>query len=82
MIKTLTGTVLSNKMEKAIVVQIERRYSHPVYKKVVTTYKKIKARNEIEGVNVGDLVTIQETRPLSKEIRFKVVSKIEVIAKK
>ena len=81
MIKTVTGIVLSNKMEKAVVVQIERRYSHPVYKKVVTTIKKIKARCQLDGISVGDKVTIQETRPISKEIRFEVVSKIEVTAK-
>ena len=79
MIKTLTGKVVSNKMTKAVVVMMERKFRHPVYKKVITRHKKIKARNEIEGINVGDMVSIIETRPLSKEIRFKVQSKIEVI---
>lgn len=82
MIKKLTGIVVSNKMDKAVVVKIERKLRHPIYQKVVTTHKRIKARNEISEVNLGDVVVIEETRPLSKEIRFKVVSKIEVVESK
>lgn len=74
--KTFTGVVVSDKMTKTIVVKIERKTRHPLYQKVMTSHKKLKARNEIEGIHVGDVVTIQETRPLSKEVRFQVVEKI------
>lgn len=78
MIKSLSGTVVSNKMDKAVVVKIERKFRHPVYKKVITRHKRIKARNELSGINEGDVVTIVETKPISKEIRFIVSSKVEV----
>ena len=59
--KTLTGRVVSNKMQKTIVVVIERRVLHPLYKKYVTRSKKIKAHDEEGGAKIGDLVRIRQT---------------------
>lgn len=64
--KERIGEVVSNKMEKTIVVKVERRYRHPQYRKVVTSFKKLYAHDETKLAQVGDLVRIQETRPLSK----------------
>jgi len=75
--KTLIGEVVSNKMNKAVVVKIESKYRHPLYQKVITRHKRIKARNEIADVKSGDNVVISEVRPISKEIRFVVLSKVE-----
>lgn len=75
MAKQLQGKVVSTKMNKTVVVEVERVFRHKLYKKTIRKHKKYKAHNEIEGVQVGDLVSIKETRPLSKEVRFNVVSK-------
>jgi small subunit ribosomal protein S17 len=60
------GEVVSDKMTKTIVVRVERRFQHPKYKKVVKSYKKLYAHDDAELASVGDIVRIQETRPLSK----------------
>lgn len=60
------GEVVSDKMAKTITVRVERRFRHPKYKKVVTSFNKFYAHDEQEQAQVGDLVRIQETRPLSK----------------
>ena len=65
--KTMTGVVVSNKMNKTVVVKVERRFSHPVFKKVVKTTKKYKVHDEKNECLEGDFVRVQETRPLSKE---------------
>jgi small subunit ribosomal protein S17 len=64
--KERVGEVISNKMAKTIVVRVERRFPHPRFKKVVTTYGKFYAHDEKSEAQVGDRVRIQETRPLSK----------------
>lgn len=64
--RTLTGKVVSDKMEKSIVVLIERREKHPIYGKYVSKSSKLKAHDENNECKIGDLVTIAETRPLSK----------------
>lgn len=64
--RTLTGRVVSDKMNKSIVVMIERRVKHPVYGKIVSKSTKIKAHDENNECNIGDLVTIAESRPISK----------------
>ena len=69
--KELIGNVVSDKMDKTIVVQVERRFKHRMYKKYVTRTTKYKAHDENNDCNVGDLVTIRETRPLSKEKRWR-----------
>ncbi len=71
--KTLTGTVISTKMEKTVVVTVERRWRHPLYKKIVKRSKKYLAHDEF-AVKEGETVTIQETRPISKLKRWKVMN--------
>jgi small subunit ribosomal protein S17 len=66
LVRTLTGKVISNKMDKSIVVLIERRVKHPVYGKYVSKSSKLKAHDEENVCNIGDTVTIAESRPLSK----------------
>ncbi|SVD80283.1 uncharacterized protein METZ01_LOCUS433137 [marine metagenome] len=65
--KTMTGVVVSNKMDKTVIVRVERRFSHPVFKKVVKTTKKYKVHDEKNECLEGDFICIQETRPLSKQ---------------
>ena len=65
--RVLTGRVVSNKMQKTIVVAIERRKLHPLYKKYLTRTKKIKAHDEGNQAGIGDLVRVIESRPISKE---------------
>jgi small subunit ribosomal protein S17 len=64
--RTLTGKVVSDKMDKSIVVLIERREKHPIYGKYVSKSSKLKAHDEKNECKMGDLVTIAESRPLSK----------------
>lgn len=74
--KKLIGKVVSTKMKKTVVVEVERVFSHPKYRKVVKRHKKYKAHNENIDLKVGDLVEIVETRPISKDKHFEVVRKI------
>ena len=76
--KVREGIVSSNKMEKTVVVKIERRVQHPLYGKVVLRSNKFKAHDEI-GCDIGDLVEIMETRPLSKDKRWRVTRIIEKV---
>ena len=71
--KTMTGVVVSSKMDKTVVVKVERRFAHPVFKKVVKTTKKYKAHDEKNECMEGDFIRIQETRPLSKEKRWRLL---------
>jgi len=66
LVRTLTGKVISDKMDKSIVVMIERRVKHPVYGKYLSKSTKVKAHDESNECNEGDLVTIAESRPISK----------------
>ena len=75
--KERVGEVLSNKMTKTIVVRVERRFPHPEFKKVVTQYNKFYAHDEKSEAKVGDKVRIEETRPLSKLKRWRLVSVVE-----
>ena len=72
--KKRTGTVVSDKMDKTIVVQVERRVSHPIYKKVIKILKKYKAHDENNQAHAGDIVEIMETRPLSKDKRWRLMN--------
>ncbi len=74
--KKLSGVVISDKMQKAAVVLIERKYRHPLYGKIVRSKKKIHARNEI-GAKEGQKVLLVETRPYSKTISFKIEKILE-----
>ena len=76
--KERVGEVISNRMAKTIVVRVERRFPHPRFKKVVTGYKKLYAHDEKSEAKVGDRVRIEETRPLSKIKRWRLV---EVVVK-
>ena len=75
--KSRTGLVVSDKMEKTVVVALERRVPHPVYGKMVTRTKRLKAHDEENSAKVGDTVRIVETRPLSKDKRWRVVEIVE-----
>jgi len=75
--KERTGVVVSNKMDKSIVVRIERRFRHPVYGKFVRKTKKFIAHDEKNECNIGDTVRIMETRPLSKHKNWRLVEIIE-----
>ena len=76
--KVRTGYVVSDKMQKTIVVELEDRKPHPLYKKTMRTNSKVKVHDENETAGVGDLVRIEETRPLSKDKHFRLVEIIEL----
>jgi small subunit ribosomal protein S17 len=75
--KTRIGTVVSDKMDKTVVVSIERRVQHPVYGKMVRRTKRLKAHDEKNDSKTGDTVRIMETRPLSKDKRWRLVEIVE-----
>lgn len=75
--KERVGEVISNKMAKTIIVRVERRFPHPRFKKVVTGYKKLYAHDEKSEAKVGDRVRLEETRPLSKTKRWRMVEVVE-----
>ena len=75
--KTRTGRVISDKMDKSIVVAIEDHVKHPVYGKIVKRTKKIHAHDENNECGIGDFVEVMETRPLSKTKRWRLVQIIE-----
>ena len=75
--KERIGEVLSTKMAKTIVVQVQRRFAHPEFKKVVTQYKKFYAHDEKGEAKPGDRVRIEETRPVSKLKRWRLVEVVE-----
>jgi len=75
--KTRVGLVVSDKMQKTIVVAIERRVPHPVYSKMVTRTTRVKAHDEENTAKTGDTVRIMETRPLSKDKRWRVVEIVD-----
>ena len=72
--RTLTGRIVSDKMDKTIMVLVERRVKHPVYGKILTKSTKIKAHDESNDAHAGDLVTIAECRPVSKDKAWKLVN--------
>lgn len=75
--KTRIGKVVSNKMDKTIVVAIERSVKHPLYKKIVKRTYKLKAHDENNECNIGDKVKVMETRPLSKDKCWRLVEIVE-----
>jgi small subunit ribosomal protein S17 len=72
-VKQEIGVVISDKMNKTLVVEIENRYSHPIYSKTLIKTKKYLAHDELEEANIGDQVLVQECRPLSKRKRWKLI---------
>ena len=75
--KTRVGKVISNKMDKTIVVAIEDHVKHPLYKKIVKKTYKLRAHDENNECNIGDKVKVMETRPLSKDKRWRLVEIME-----
>ena len=75
--KELVGEVVSDKMDKTIIVQVQRRVQHPKYKKVITKYKKFYAHDEKSEAGIGDRVRIVESRPLSKLKRWTLAQVVE-----
>ena len=77
-VKEKIGIVVSNKMDKTVVVRVESRFPHPIYAKTMVKTKKYLAHDEMEQCNIGDEVLVQETRPVSKRKRWKL---IEILSK-
>ena len=75
--KVRVGKVISDKMDKTVVVAIEDRVAHPLYKKIVGRTYKLKAHDEENTCGVGDIVKVMETRPLSKDKRWRVAEIVE-----
>ncbi len=75
--KTMIGTVVSDKMDKTVVVAVEDSVAHPIYNKTVKRTYKLKAHDEENTCKVGDRVKVMETRPLSKDKRYRVVEIVE-----
>jgi len=74
--KTLQGVVVSTSMKNTVVVSVERKYRHKLYQKVIKRNKRYSVHNDLEDIHIGDQVIMQETRPLSKTKRFRIVEKI------
>jgi small subunit ribosomal protein S17 len=72
-VKQAIGIVVSDKMNKTVVVQVENRYSHPMYSKTLIKTKKYLAHDELQEANIGDQVMVEECRPLSKRKRWKLI---------
>ena len=77
--KERMGLVVSNKMEKTIVVQVDRKVKHPIYGKFIRKSTKFMAHDEKNECSIGDIVLIEETRPLSKEKRYRLVKIVEKV---
>jgi small subunit ribosomal protein S17 len=75
--KVRIGKVVSNKMQKTVVVQCERKFAHPMYQKMIKRNTKFKAHDEDNACNIGDKVRIMETRPISKDKSWRVVEILE-----
>jgi small subunit ribosomal protein S17 len=75
--KIISGIVVSSRMDKTAVVQVQRRFAHPVYKKYVSKRVKYKVHDEKNDLNIGDTVRIVETRPLSKNKRWRLLDILE-----
>ena len=81
-VKEKVGIVISNKMQKTVVVKVESRYSHPIYAKTMIKTKKYLAHDEMSQCNIGDTVLVTECRPLSKKKRWsitKIISRSSLI---
>ena len=75
--KTVMGLVVRNKMDKTVVVQVERKFTHPKFKKVVKSTRKLSVHDERNECCLGDFISIRETRPLSKTKRWRLVEVIK-----
>ncbi len=79
--RILRGTVVSDKPNKTVIVRVERRVTHPVYKKVIRLSKRYAAHDETNVCKIGDIVSIRECRPLSKTKCWEVVDRVEASAR-
>ena len=82
-VKQKIGTVISHKMQKTIVVEIENRYPHPIYSKIMTKTKKYLVHDEMDEYDIGDQVLVEECRPLSRRKRWKlrkIISKSSLVS--
>ncbi len=79
--KQLTGIVVSNSMDKTVVINVERRFPHPVYKKYVRSSKRYYAHDEKNNCDVGDTILIEESKPLSRLKRWRVKETIKKVVK-
>ncbi len=77
--KQLTGKVVSNRMEKTAVVEIEKYIMHPIYHKFVRRKKRVKSHDERNECSIGDVVRIEETRPISRQKRYRLIEIIEKV---
>ena len=75
--KVRYGTVVSDRMDKTVVVRVERKYAHPLYKKIIRRSTKLVAHDEANECKVGDTVEVMETRPLSRTKRWRVIRVLE-----
>jgi len=75
--KIRTGKVVSNKMQKSILVAIERKVAHPIYKKYFRRTSKLMAHDEKQEANIGDVVRVMETRPVSKQKRWRLIEVVQ-----
>lgn len=75
--KVLTGKVVSDKMDKTVVVSVETRVRHPLYQRIIRRTKKFKAHDEQNACRIGDKVKMMETRPISKEKRWRIIDILE-----
>jgi small subunit ribosomal protein S17 len=75
--KTISGTVMSDKMDKTVTVRIERKYRHPMFGKIVRAWSKVYAHDEDNIYQIGDIVRLEQSRPLSKLKRWNVIEKIK-----
>lgn len=75
--KVFVGKVVSNKMEKTITIAVERRFRHPIYGKFVKKTTKLMAHDEENSCNIGDVVRVMETRPLSRKKRWRLMEIVE-----
>ncbi len=71
--KVITGTVVSNKMDKTVVVEVERKFIHPTFKKVVKRTRKFRCHDEKNQCSIGDFISMREVRPLSKTKRWNLI---------
>lgn len=79
--KEFTGTVLSDRMKKTIIVRVTRVSKHPKYARITKSYNKYKVHDEKNSAKIGDIVRIEETRPLSKDKRFRLVEILQKTAR-
>jgi len=76
-LRVLTGTVVSDKPDKTVVVKVDRRFMHPLYKKFITRSNKFSAHDAENAIRTGDVVRIRECRPISKNKHFEVIEKVD-----